>query len=147
MQAVLAVLAFRFISVSAQATPVPAPVTQFLNRYINFGATSMGGAPNCGGFLALFGPNATTRTPVAQSGTGCQDESDPAVVCKRFSGFSSMHSELGTTFYEYYSASFARASFTWTLGGTAEDGSETSVAAMTQLTLLTNQFGITITNE
>jgi hypothetical protein len=90
----------------------------------------------------MFDVNATCRTPIAQSGTGCQDVSSPKLVCKHmdFSQegcytelFSKVTSK--TIMRESYSATFTRVAFTWSLNTMGPIGFSNSVDAMTTLML------------
>ena len=137
----------------AQVTP---QVTELVNTYINYGAPSPGGAPDCEAWTALFGPNVTTRTPVTQSGTGCMDVSDPAAVCEWATRcYSAMSSKVvGQIMHEDYSASFQRIGFNWQLSATKKAPSATAraVDVMTTFTLAltpngNNGFKLQITNQ
>ena len=62
------------VAVSTEAAHTPPPpyeqvhhmptIIEFVNKYINYGASSAGGAPDCEAWTALFDTNATTRAPI-----------------------------------------------------------------------------------
>jgi hypothetical protein len=127
-------------------------VEKFINTYINYGASASGGAPDCAAFTKLFGTNVTTQTPLSQSGTGCQDMTDPAMACAKMAGcFSSMSSKItGTVLVEDYSATFQRVGFTWQLNAQKAQGGSKTLTAMSSFVLGRipgSPMGMIITNE
>ena len=92
-------------------------------QYINMGAVSPGGAPNCTAWEELFAPNVTTLCPVTQSGTGVMDVTSPRLACSKLGRYAHMQSYLtGTPIVERFSATFTRVAFSWTFAANQAGG-------------------------